>query len=121
MAATMTYHVTGMTCHHCAGAVTGELTALGGVSSVVVDLVPGGESLVTVVSGAPLAEQAVAGALGEAGDYRLAAKEPGWSRRPQDAARRQEGARSRWARLPVTSRSSRRMVPGAPWSCRSAG
>ena len=36
MAATMTYHVTGMTCHHCAGAV--------------------------------------AGALGEAGDYCLAAK-----------------------------------------------
>lgn len=63
-----------MTCHHCAGAVTGELTALGGVSSVVVDLVPGVESLVTVVSGAPLAQQAVAGALEEAGDYRLAAK-----------------------------------------------
>jgi copper chaperone CopZ len=74
MAATMTYHVTGMTCHHCARAVTGELTALGGVSSVVVDLVPGGESLVTVASGAPLAQQAVAGALEEAGDYRLAAK-----------------------------------------------
>ena len=41
---------------------------------MVVDLVPGGESLVTVVSGAPLADQAVAGALGEAGDYCLAAR-----------------------------------------------
>ncbi len=75
MAATMTYHVTGMTCHHCAGAVTGELAALGGVSSVVVvDLAPGGESLVTVVSSAPLAEQAVAAALAEAGNYPLAAQ-----------------------------------------------
>jgi len=70
----MTYHVTGMTCQHCVNAVTGELTALGGVSSVVVDLVPGGESLVTVVSDAPLAQQVVAGALGEAGGYCLAAK-----------------------------------------------
>lgn len=74
MAATMTYHVTGMTCQHCAGAVASELTALGGVSSVVVSLISGGESLVTVVSDVPLAEQAVAGALGEAGDYCLAVK-----------------------------------------------
>jgi copper chaperone len=70
----MTYHVTGMTCQHCANAVTGELAALGGVSSVVVDLVPGGESLVTVTSDAPLDQQAVAAALDEAGDYHLAAK-----------------------------------------------
>lgn len=73
MAATTMYHVTGMTCHHCVRAVTGELTALGGVSSVEVDLVPGGESLVTVASDAPLAEQVVAAALDEAGDYHLAA------------------------------------------------
>ena len=70
----MTYHVTGMTCQHCVNAVTGELAALGGVSSVVVDLVPGGESLVTVTSDARLAQQAVAAALDEAGDYHLAAK-----------------------------------------------
>ena len=74
MRATMSYHVTGMTCQHCVNAVTGELAALGGVSSVVVDLVPGGESLVTVTSDAPLAQQAVADALDEAGDYYLAAK-----------------------------------------------
>ena len=37
MAATTTYHVTGMTCHHCMNAVTGELAGLGGVSSVEVD------------------------------------------------------------------------------------
>ena len=74
MGATMTYHVTGMTCQHCVNAVTGELAALGGVSSVVVDLVPGGESLVTVASDAPLAQQAVAAALDEAGNYHLTAK-----------------------------------------------
>lgn len=73
MTATQTYHVMGMTCHHCVRAVTEELAGLGGVSSVEVDLVPGGESLVTVVGDTPLAEQVVAAALDEAGDYHLAA------------------------------------------------
>jgi copper chaperone len=67
-----TYHVTGMTCEHCVHAVTEELKNLGGVSDVTVVLVPGGQSAVTVTSGAPLAEGAVAAALDEAGDYRLA-------------------------------------------------
>ena len=66
------YQVTGMTCQHCVHAVTGELMHLGGVSDVTVVLVPGGLSAVTVTSEAPLAEQQVAAALGEAGDYRLA-------------------------------------------------
>ena len=39
---------------------------------VSVDLVPDGESAVTVASDAPLAAQAVAAALDEAGGYRLA-------------------------------------------------
>jgi copper chaperone len=39
---------------------------------VTVALIPGGDSGVTVTSEAPLAEQAVAAALDEAGDYRLA-------------------------------------------------
>ena len=75
MATETTYRVTGMTCGHCVSAVTGELEALAGVSSVSVDLVPGGASLVTVVSEAPLEqlEQLVVGALDEAGDYQLAA------------------------------------------------
>jgi copper chaperone CopZ len=68
-----TYQVTGMTCEHCARAVREELAALGGVTGVSVDLVPGGTSAVTVSSEAPLAGQAVAAALDEAGDYRLAA------------------------------------------------
>jgi copper chaperone len=67
-----TYQVSGMTCEHCVRAVTTELTALAGVTGVSVDLVPGGTSAVTVTSAAPLAEQAVAAALDEAGDYRIA-------------------------------------------------
>jgi copper chaperone len=73
MAATTTYYVTGMTCQHCVHAVAEELAGLGGVSLVEVDLVPGGASVVTVASDAPLAEQMVAAALDEAGEYHLAA------------------------------------------------
>jgi copper chaperone CopZ len=67
-----TYAVTGMTCEHCVRAVTDELTRVSGVTGVRVDLVPGGESAVTVTSDGPLAEAAVGAALDEAGDYRLA-------------------------------------------------
>lgn len=68
---TTTYRVSGMTCEHCVAAVTEELTRLDGVAGVSVDLVRGGESLVTVTGpGAPPAER-IAAALEEAGDYRL--------------------------------------------------
>lgn len=70
--ATTTYLVSGMTCEHCVHAVTGELAGLPGVSGVTVDLVPGGDSKVTVTSDAPLREEAVAAAVDEAGEYRLA-------------------------------------------------
>jgi copper chaperone CopZ len=53
-------------------AVTEELAGLAGVTGVSVDLVAGDESKVTVTSDAPLAREAVAAALDEAGDYRLA-------------------------------------------------
>jgi len=66
-----TYQVTGLTCEHCARAVTSELSGVSGVSTVSVDLVPGGQSAVTVTSHAPLPDAAVAAALDEAGDYRL--------------------------------------------------
>jgi copper chaperone CopZ len=69
-----TYQVTGMTCEHCARAVSTELGALDGVSDVAVELVPGGASAVTVTSDAPLAVAAVAAALDEAGDYQLAGR-----------------------------------------------
>lgn len=69
---TTTYAVTGLTCDHCANAVTEELSDLGGVSEVDVDLVPGGVSKVTVTSADVLSDEAVAAALDEAGDYALA-------------------------------------------------
>ncbi|MEV7545182.1 MULTISPECIES: heavy-metal-associated domain-containing protein [unclassified Streptomyces] len=62
------YKVTGMTCGHCEGAVTAELTALPGVTSVKA-VASTGE--VTVVSAAPLAEADVRAAVDEAG-YELA-------------------------------------------------
>lgn len=69
---TQTFAVTGMTCGHCASAVTSELQGLPGVTDVTVDLVAGGTSTVRVASDAPLNEADVAAALDEAGDYQLA-------------------------------------------------
>jgi len=72
LSTTTTYRVTGLTCGHCVTAVAEELRALPDVRQVRVDLVAGGISTVTVTSAEPLAEQAVAAALDEAGDYQLA-------------------------------------------------
>ncbi|MBW9207864.1 heavy-metal-associated domain-containing protein [Mumia sp. zg.B53] len=66
-----TYHVTGMTCGHCAGAVKEEIGALEGVRSVDVDLVAGGTSSVHVTSDVPLDDAAVAAAVDEAGSYQV--------------------------------------------------
>jgi len=64
MAVTSTYTVTGMTCGHCAQAVTSELTALPGVAEVRVDIKAG---TVTVTSAAALADDQVRAAVDEAG------------------------------------------------------
>lgn len=69
---TASYPVTGMTCGHCVGAVTEELTALPGVTALRVDLVAGGTSTVTITSDTAIGNDQVAAALDEAGDYRLA-------------------------------------------------
>lgn len=69
---THSYAVSGMTCGHCAGAVTSELKSLDGVTDVQVELVSGGTSTVTVVSVTRLDDTQVSSALGEAGDYKLA-------------------------------------------------
>ena len=55
---TETFQVVGMTCDHCARAVTSELMAIGGVTEVSVD-VPTGQ--VTVGSAQPLADRRRAG------------------------------------------------------------
>jgi copper chaperone CopZ len=69
---TQTFSVTGLTCGHCVHAVSEEIRGIDGVSDVSVDLVAGGTSTVSVVAAEPLAEQTVAAALDEAGDYHLA-------------------------------------------------
>ncbi|MFJ9684937.1 heavy-metal-associated domain-containing protein [Streptomyces bacillaris] len=61
---TAVYEVTGMTCGHCEGAVSEEISALGGVTSVEAVAATG---RVTVSSKAPLAEDAVRAAVDEAG------------------------------------------------------
>ncbi|MEJ8669406.1 cation transporter [Streptomyces sp. MS1.AVA.1] len=61
---TAVYKVSGMSCGHCEGAVSGELSELPGVSSVKA-VASTGE--VTVVSAAPLEEEAVRAAVDEAG------------------------------------------------------
>jgi copper chaperone len=65
------YQVSGMTCGHCAGAVTEEVRRLPGVTGVSVDLIPGGLSTVTVAATGPLDVDAVRQAVAEAG-YELA-------------------------------------------------
>ncbi|KRD43686.1 heavy metal transporter [Cellulomonas sp. Root930] len=64
---TTTFGVDGMTCGHCVSAVTSELSALPNVKDVTVQLVVGGSSTVSVVSDAPLADDALAAAVVEAG------------------------------------------------------
>jgi len=68
MPVTTTYQVTGMTCGHCASAVTAELTRLPGVREVSVELATGE---VTVTSDAPLPVDEIRTAIDEAG-YTLA-------------------------------------------------
>ncbi|MDN4614746.1 heavy-metal-associated domain-containing protein [Leifsonia sp. F6_8S_P_1B] len=63
-----TYDILGMTCDHCARAVTEELTAIDGVAGVTVDVAAG---TATVDSAVPLAEPDVRAAVEEAG-YTLA-------------------------------------------------
>ncbi|MGW6841059.1 heavy-metal-associated domain-containing protein [Streptomyces sp. NPDC054958] len=60
---TTVYRVTGMTCGHCEGAVTTEISALPGVSTVKAVAATGE---VTVVSAAPLADEDVRAAVDEA-------------------------------------------------------
>ncbi|MEU9591273.1 heavy-metal-associated domain-containing protein [Streptomyces sp. NPDC048193] len=62
------YRVTGMTCGHCEGAVSEEISALAGVTAVRAVAATGE---VTVTSTAPLDEEAVRAAVDEAG-YELA-------------------------------------------------
>ena len=72
MASTQEFRATGLTCGHCAQAVTDELTALDGVREVGVEVASGGESTVTVSADRTLTDAEVSAALDEAGGYLLA-------------------------------------------------
>ncbi|MBY8867401.1 MULTISPECIES: heavy-metal-associated domain-containing protein [Streptomyces] len=61
---TTVYKVSGMSCGHCEGSVSAEISELPGVSSVKA-VASTGE--VTVVSAAPLEDEAVRAAVDEAG------------------------------------------------------
>ncbi|WP_181786593.1 heavy-metal-associated domain-containing protein [Streptomyces phytophilus] len=61
---TTVYKVSGMTCGHCEGAVSAEISALDGVSSTKAVAATGE---VTVTSAAPLDEEKVRAAVDEAG------------------------------------------------------
>jgi copper chaperone len=65
------FQVGGMTCGHCVSSVTEELAKLNGVSDVEVALAPDGLSSVTVYSEVKVSQEAVRGAVSEAG-YDLA-------------------------------------------------
>jgi copper chaperone len=67
-----TFAVDGLTCGHCASAVTEELSALDGVHTVQVTLVAGGTSTVSVEAERELDTPEVSAALDEAGDFSLA-------------------------------------------------
>jgi len=70
---TQTFPITGLTCGHCVGAVTSELSVLAGVTDVQIDLVVDGTSTLRVTADKPLTDDEVALALDEAGDYKLVA------------------------------------------------
>ena len=63
MTETLTYTVRGMSCGHCKAAVTEEVSAVGGVESVDVDL----DTKLVVVHGESLDDTALRAAIDEAG------------------------------------------------------
>ena len=71
MSTTLRFEATGLTCGHCARAVSQELTALDGVLDAQVEVVSGGASAVTVVTERELSDDEVVAALEEAGEYVL--------------------------------------------------
>jgi copper chaperone CopZ len=54
MSQTHTYEVRGMTCEHCAGAVTAEIESIGRVTGVTLHVVPQGYSTITVTTSTDL-------------------------------------------------------------------
>jgi copper chaperone CopZ len=66
-----TFSVTGLSCQSCVNHVTGALTALAGVQSVTIDLVPKAASTVHVEASRQLGDDEVQAALADEGNYLL--------------------------------------------------
>jgi copper chaperone len=66
------FPVTGLTCGHCVGAITTELSAVPGVTDVQIDLVVGGTSALSVTADKAITDAELTAALEEAGEYQLA-------------------------------------------------
>ena len=69
---TQIFPVTGLTCGHCVGAITSEVKAVPGVTDVLIDLVSGGTSILSVTADKSITDAEVIAALDEAGEYQLA-------------------------------------------------
>lgn len=67
MSKTESFEVKGMSCGHCVSAVKQEVSALDGVTGVQIELHPSGTSRVVVSSDIGLHDDAMRGAVDEAG------------------------------------------------------
>ena len=69
-----TVNISGMTCAHCVGSVTEELSALEGVENVNVELNAGGVSHATITSATALDSERISDAVTEAGYHLVTAE-----------------------------------------------
>ena len=67
MSVTQNLLIEGMTCSHCVNSVTKAVSALPGVESVEIDLVPDGRSSLSVTGDDAVSDESIAGAVVEAG------------------------------------------------------
>ncbi|MGL4306291.1 MAG: heavy-metal-associated domain-containing protein [Mycobacteriaceae bacterium] len=72
----MMIQASGLHCHSCVATVTEELLELEGVSAVSIELVPNGNSHITLEAHSRLSEEQIQTALTAGGDYYLARVEP---------------------------------------------
>ncbi|CAB4579506.1 unannotated protein [freshwater metagenome] len=63
MSSTQSLLVEGMTCSHCVNSVTTAVSAVPGVESVEIALVPGGRSTLTVIGDDALSDETLANAV----------------------------------------------------------
>jgi copper chaperone CopZ len=67
MSVTQNLLIEGMTCSHCVNSVTTAVSALPGVESVEIELVPDGRSSLSVTGDDSVSDESIAGAVVDAG------------------------------------------------------